>query len=142
MSVALVDVPEGVHVELPQDCTAASNPGAADALLVFVRDRVGLDGAGEPAIAAGRRSSGSATSRSGRLRLRKGGLSGSVLSVPHALPSSCPLTDFDLAARLALLLVVQTRRRRWPTPGRSHSGRQRTRRVLPSALSKSWARGI
>jgi hypothetical protein len=55
MSVALVDVPEGVHVELPQDCTAAPDPGAADAVLVFVRDRAGLDAAGEPAIAAGRR---------------------------------------------------------------------------------------
>jgi hypothetical protein len=43
-------------------------------------------------------------------RLRKGGLSGSVLSVPHALPRSCLLTGFDLADRLALLLVVQTRR--------------------------------
>jgi hypothetical protein len=75
-------------------------------------------------------------------RLRKGGLSGSVLSVPHAPARSCLLTGFDLAARLALLLVVQTRRRRWPTFGRSHSGRKRTRGVLPSALSKSRVRGI
>jgi hypothetical protein len=55
MSVALVDVPEGVHVELPDDCAAASDPEAAEAVLVFVRDRAELDANGEPAVAAGRR---------------------------------------------------------------------------------------
>jgi hypothetical protein len=55
MSVALVGVPEDVHVELPDDCTAAGDPGTADAVLVFARDRGELAGRAEPAIAAGRR---------------------------------------------------------------------------------------
>jgi hypothetical protein len=55
MSVALVGVPEDVHVELPGDCTAAGDPGTADAVLVFARDRGELAARGEPAIAAGRR---------------------------------------------------------------------------------------
>jgi len=55
MSVALVDVPEDVRVELPADCTATPDPGTADAVLVFVRGRAGLDANAEPAIAAGRR---------------------------------------------------------------------------------------
>jgi hypothetical protein len=55
MAVALVDVPEDVHVELPEDCTAASDPEAADAVLLFVRDRAELGAKGEPAISAGRR---------------------------------------------------------------------------------------
>jgi hypothetical protein len=55
MSVALVGVPEGVDVQLPDRCAAASDPDAADAVLVFVRDRAELDAAGGPAIAAGRR---------------------------------------------------------------------------------------
>ena len=54
MSVALVGVPEDVHVELPDDCTAA-DPGTGDAVLVFVRDRGELAARGEPAITAGRR---------------------------------------------------------------------------------------
>jgi hypothetical protein len=55
MSVALVDVPQDVHVELAENCAAAPDPEAADAVLVFVRDRAELDARGEPAIAAGRR---------------------------------------------------------------------------------------
>jgi hypothetical protein len=68
---------------------------------------------------------GGAAACAGR-RLRKGGLSGSGPSVPHALPRSCLLTGFDLAARLALLLVVQTRRpngRHLDAHTRAESGR-------------------
>jgi hypothetical protein len=55
MSVALLNVPEDVALDLPEGCTAGSNPDGADAVLVFVRDRTQLDDDGEPAIAAGRR---------------------------------------------------------------------------------------
>jgi hypothetical protein len=55
MSVALVDVPEDHGVELPERCTTTPDPDTADAVLVFVRDRAGLDASAEPAIAAGRR---------------------------------------------------------------------------------------
>ena len=41
------------------------------------------------------------------MRLRKPGVSGSLLTAPHPLPRSCLCTASGLASRAALLLVVE-----------------------------------
>lgn len=54
-SVAVIDRPGDVDLELPPDSAPASDPSAADAVIVFVTTSTELDDRGGPAIEAARR---------------------------------------------------------------------------------------
>ena len=50
--VALVALPEGLDIDLPEGATRTIEPGAADAVVLFVTTRVELDEQGSPVVEA------------------------------------------------------------------------------------------
>lgn len=54
-SVSLLHVPDDVHIDLPEGCTAAADPDTAHAVIVFATNRAELGERAEPFVAAARR---------------------------------------------------------------------------------------
>jgi hypothetical protein len=52
LSVALLHVPPGVTIELPEGCMTTSDPAGAGAVVVFVTNQAELAERGEPAVGA------------------------------------------------------------------------------------------
>jgi hypothetical protein len=54
-SVCLVNVPDGVDLELPDDVDVVDDPEGADAIVAFARSRAELEAVEAPALEAARR---------------------------------------------------------------------------------------
>ena len=52
VSVALLNVPPGVAIDLPEGCMTTSDPAGAEAVIVFVANQDELAQRGEPAVEA------------------------------------------------------------------------------------------
>jgi hypothetical protein len=52
VSVALLHLPPGVTIELPEGCMTTSDPGGAGAVVVFVTNQAELSERAEPAVGA------------------------------------------------------------------------------------------
>ena len=52
VSVALLNVPPGVAIDLPEGCMTTSDPAGAEAVIVFVANQDELAERGEPAVDA------------------------------------------------------------------------------------------